>query len=305
MSMTLLNVLAQTATGTIEQSSPIVIYIASIIGALAVYFAMPKRRFNWPFIAAALGLAAIAILWGYLVRFITWENLGISNAAYVYYYVFSAISILSAVKVITHRKPVYSALWFVLVILSSAGLLITLTAQFMAFAMIIIYGGAILVTYMFVIMLASHSGDPEHEDEGTIYDKQAREPLLAIIASFLLMAALLNVWFTPANSQTHVSPIFATNAAAPADDVLINKFLANRNESSIAEAIIATEGEDNLKNYKNADTQSLTNIEKVGLNLFNSHPLALEIAGVILLISLIGAIVIAKTIVPEEQHLKS
>ncbi|QQE12183.1 NADH-quinone oxidoreductase subunit J [Planctomycetota bacterium] len=302
--MTIQNVLAQsTETQVAGLASPIVIYIASLLGAVAVYLLMPKNRFNWRFIGTVLGLASLVTLWGYLSKTISWQDLGITNAAYAYYYVFSAISIIAAVRVITHRKPIYSALWFVLVVLSSAGLFVTLSAQFMAFAMVIIYGGAILVTYMFVIMLASHSGGPEHEDEGAEYDTHAREPLFAIIAGGLLMAVLLNVWFTPANDGSPT--IYQTNAQSKSDDVLINNYLNNRAESATSAAIIAVEGEEALKNYAGQEQPQLTNIEKIGLNLFNAHPLALEIAGVILLISLIGAIVIARTQVPDEDNIKS
>ena len=48
-----------------------------------------------------------------------------------------------------------------------------------------------------------------------------------------------------------------------------------------------------------ASKTELDNIEKVGLNLFDSHPLGIELAGVILLVSLIGAVVIAKKRVDE------
>ena len=290
-------------------NSPTIIFLASLLGAIAVYLMMPKRRFNWTFIGAAFGIAALATLWGCLVRTINWGNLGISNVAFIYYYIFSGISLVAAVRVITHRKPIYSALWFVLVVLSSSGLFLVLAAQFMAFAMIIIYGGAILVTYMFVIMLAAHSGDAEFDDEGPEYDTLSRDPLLAIIASFLLMAVLLNVYFTPANDN-NAAAIYATNnaslnPASPSDEVLIENYLDNRAASSRTQAIIAVQGEDAVKEFESEQTPQLTNMEKIGLNLFNSHPLAIEIAGVILLISLIGAVVIARTQVPDEDKIKS
>ena len=58
-----------------------------------------------------------------------------------------------------------------LVVLSSAGLFLTLSAEFIAFAMVIIYGGAILVTYMFVIMLASQSSPSGDLNEQPEYDR--------------------------------------------------------------------------------------------------------------------------------------
>ena len=116
-----------------------------------------------------------------------------SGASFIYYYLFSGIAIVSAVRVITHTRPVYAALWFVMVVLASAGLFLVLSAQFMAFAVVIIYGGAILVTYMFVLMLASQSTPDGGSSQG--YDKVAKEPVLACAAGFLLLAVLLSVIF--------------------------------------------------------------------------------------------------------------
>jgi hypothetical protein len=81
-------------------------------------------------------------------------------------------------RMITHPKPVYAALYFILTIIASSGLYLLLSAEFMAFALIIIYAGAILITYLFVIMLATQSPD---ETTGALsdYDASAREPIAA------------------------------------------------------------------------------------------------------------------------------
>ena len=71
----------------------------------------------------------------------------------VYFWVFSAIALIGAIRVITHTKPVYSALYFVMTVLASAGLFVLLWAEFMAAALVLIYAGAILVLYLFVLML--------------------------------------------------------------------------------------------------------------------------------------------------------
>ncbi len=74
-----------------------------------------------------------------------------------FFVIFSVIAVAAAVRMITHSKPVYSALYFILVVLSSAGLFLLLQAEFMAFALVIVYAGAILVTYVFVLMLAQQA----------------------------------------------------------------------------------------------------------------------------------------------------
>ena len=306
MPTTLSSVLSYTSLAAIELANPLVIYIASLVGAIALYLMMPKKRFNWTIIGAILGAASLGVLWVLLSKLLPWADLGISKTAFVYYYIFSAIAIVSAVRVITHTKPIYSALWFVMVVLSSAGLFIVLSAQFMAFAMVIIYGGAILVTYMFVIMLASHAGDPLHEDEDAEYDKVAREPIFAIAASFLLMAVLLNVWFVPAENSK--APQIGNTAVALSDEAIITDYLSNRPLTAVEKAQSSSNSTDaviNLDESTKPAIRPLTNTERIGLNLFSGHPLALELAGVILLISLIGAVVIARTQVPDEDKLKA
>ena len=52
----------------------------------------------------------------------------------------------------------------------------------MAFALIIVYAGAILITYMFVLMLAQQAPDPEHPSAQPAYDRLPREPMAAVVA---------------------------------------------------------------------------------------------------------------------------
>ncbi|MFA9477334.1 NADH-quinone oxidoreductase subunit J [Phycisphaerales bacterium AB-hyl4] len=285
--------------------TPLAIYLASILGAVALLLIMPKRRFNLGLVGAVIGAAALGGLWLFLAASLPSELAGIPWETFGYYYLFAAISIVGAVRVITHTRPVYSALWFVMVVLSSAGLLLILAAEFMAFAMIIIYGGAILVTYMFVIMLATQSAPAVGEDSpanepdvSPDYDRVAREPVGAIVAGFLLLAVLL---------QVTTDPGITSNEAAwmESDEQLMAEVLTNRPSMRLTERIqaqlnpeLGTETE-----YAVAlgGTQGISNTERVGLDLFRSHPLGLELAGIILLIALIGAVVIAKTRIEEEE----
>lgn len=281
-----------------EQYLEPALYIASVAGALALCLMLPRERSGSPrWLGPLLGAAALGGLWLFLARSGLWQNRepGMSGAAFVYYYLFSAIAIGSAVRVITHTRPVYAALWFVMVVLASAGLFIVLSAQFMAFAVVIIYGGAILVTYMFVIMLASQS-TPDGES-GQPYDCVAREPLMASAAGFLLLAVLLSVTF-----ENH--PTYAKTRGL-SDAVLIESTLGNRPLKATKRYVTNDAGEPVLapspEPPPNLDPTRLANAERIGLDLFQSHPLGLELAGVILLVSLIGAIVIAKTKVPDEH----
>jgi NADH-quinone oxidoreductase subunit J len=65
----------------------------------------------------------------------------------------AAIALIASVSMIVQRNPVYSALFLIVTLLSIAGLFLLLNAQFLAVIQIIVYAGAIMVLFLFVIML--------------------------------------------------------------------------------------------------------------------------------------------------------
>jgi len=69
------------------------------------------------------------------------------------FYGFAAILVLSAILVITVRNPVHAALFLVLAFVTAAGLWILLYAEFLALALIIVYVGAVMVLFLFVVMM--------------------------------------------------------------------------------------------------------------------------------------------------------
>ena len=81
-------------------------------------------------------------------------------------------------------------------------------AEFMAAALILIYAGAILVTYVFVIMLASqaHSGASGKMAEGAEYDRVSREPGLSCLAGILLAATLVGTFHYAMTAETNPKP---------------------------------------------------------------------------------------------------
>lgn len=69
------------------------------------------------------------------------------------FYLFSALAVVSAAFVVSHRNPVISAVSLVLTLISSAVLFLLLNAQFVAIIQILVYAGAIIVLFLFTIML--------------------------------------------------------------------------------------------------------------------------------------------------------
>ena len=73
--------------------------------------------------------------------------------ATVFFYLFSAVTILSALMVISSRNPVHSVLFLILAFFNSAGLFLLLGAEFLALILIVVYVGAVLVLFLFVVMM--------------------------------------------------------------------------------------------------------------------------------------------------------
>ena len=69
------------------------------------------------------------------------------------FYVFAALSVFAAVRVITARNPVHAVLFLVLAFFNVAGLWLLLQAEFLAMALIMVYVGAVMVLFLFVVMM--------------------------------------------------------------------------------------------------------------------------------------------------------
>src|ERR1700685_1171266 len=69
------------------------------------------------------------------------------------FYIFSAITLFSAVMVISSKNPVHSVFFLILAFFNSAGLFILLGAEFIAMVLVIVYVGAVAVLFLFVVMM--------------------------------------------------------------------------------------------------------------------------------------------------------
>jgi NADH-quinone oxidoreductase subunit J len=69
------------------------------------------------------------------------------------FYGFAAILVFAALRVVTTRNPVHAALWLVLSFFSAAGIWLLLQAEFLAIALVLVYVGAVMVLFLFVVMM--------------------------------------------------------------------------------------------------------------------------------------------------------
>ena len=75
------------------------------------------------------------------------------NFEMLIFYVFSAITLVAALRVITARNPVHAALFLVLAFFSSAAIWMLLRAEFLAITLVLVYVGAVMVLFLFVVMM--------------------------------------------------------------------------------------------------------------------------------------------------------
>ncbi len=75
------------------------------------------------------------------------------NAEMILFFIFGAVALIGAIAVISFRHPIYSALSLIVTFFAQAGLFVLLGAHFVAAVQVIVYAGAIMVLFLFVIML--------------------------------------------------------------------------------------------------------------------------------------------------------
>jgi len=69
------------------------------------------------------------------------------------FYVFAAQLVFAALRVISTRNPVHAALWLVLAFFTASGIWLLLRAEFLAIALVLVYVGAVMVLFLFVVMM--------------------------------------------------------------------------------------------------------------------------------------------------------
>ena len=133
------------------------------------------------------------------------------------FYIFSFLTLLCGVLVITKRNPVTSAMCLVLTIVSMAGLFVLLRAYFLAAVQILVYAGAVMVLFLFVIMLL----DLREEIRRRINKIRVVAGALAVLA---VLAIIMNVIWT-AQPGDALPPSNLTGATAPLGRLLFQNFL--------------------------------------------------------------------------------
>lgn len=229
------------------------------LGWLAVWWLLPRKKPRGRILGGLVGVAALLLLQatllppaGDLVRD-------------VMFYTFGGAAILCAGLMITDNNPVYAALWFALTTLAVCGLFLLNSAPFLAAATIIVYAGAIVVTFLFVIMLAQ-------QGSAGGYDREAFQPTMASLLSFALLATLLFSLQEWGGIDGKASQAAQHGQFAPIPTGVTANLLSQAPESNPKE---------------------IGSLRVLGRSLFTDYLYAVELAGTVLLVATIGAIAIA------------
>jgi len=104
------------------------------------------------------------------------------------FYVFSAVLLFAAFRVITARSPVYAALFLVLAFFSAACVWMLLRAEFLAIALVLVYVGAVMVLFLFVVMMLDVGSEALREGFWTHFPVAA---LVGVVIALEMAAVLL------------------------------------------------------------------------------------------------------------------
>jgi NADH-quinone oxidoreductase subunit J len=169
----------------------------------------------------------------------------------VFFFYFAFVIAATSVLVVALRNPIYSTLALLIMFFHVAGLYVTLHAEFLAAVQIIVYAGAILVLYLFVVMLLNLKQDVRYHRQWPV--------AVAVGATLVIEAVILTAmkgWTAPA--------------------------VATGTETAIG---------------------GIGNTETIGDVLYSTYLFPFEVASLILLVAMIGAIVLAKKDLGESAEL--
>src|SRR5213593_3798923 len=103
------------------------------------------------------------------------------------FYAFAAILVFAGLRVITTRNPVHAALWLVLSFFSAAGVWLLLQAEFLAIALVLVYVGAVMVLFLFVVMMLDVNFDKMRERFKSYIPVAATVGILVLVEMALVL----------------------------------------------------------------------------------------------------------------------
>jgi len=177
-----------------------------------------------------------------------------------FFYIFAAMMLSGGLMVIFMRNPVSSALSMVLSFLGLAGIFIGLNAYFVGILQILVYAGAIMVLFIFIIMLLDVKDEESHPRKG-----------LAITAGVLIPVALI---------IQLAGVILTDDKSSSAPPLTLEAAAADYKQESVI--------------HKKLSNGSLPDVHLIGRKLFTEYNFPLQVIAVLLLVATVGCVALSK-----------
>jgi len=168
------------------------------------------------------------------------------------FYLFAGAAVICGFMVIAARNPVHSVLFLITAFLSVAGLFVLMGAEYLAMLLVVVYVGAVAVLFLFVVMMLDV--DFVEMKQGFLQYMPVGFALAAVVVMELLM--IFWIWALPSEKEMAVAHPIPTAGQTV------------------------------------SDPNGPTNIEAIGLVLYTDYIHFFQIAGMILLVAMIGAIIL-------------
>jgi NADH-quinone oxidoreductase subunit J len=165
----------------------------------------------------------------------------------VLFYAFAGITVLASLGVVSQKNPMHSVMLLIVSFGALAGLYVLLDAPFTAVTQIIVYAGAIMVLFLFVVMLLNQ----HREDDADVVP--------AALRGVNLRAGVL------------LSVLLALEVALGLSRLAVASFTDEPGAVS-----------------------SISSVARIGTALFTTHSFAFEVTSVLILVSMVGAVVVAR-----------
>jgi NADH-quinone oxidoreductase subunit J len=137
----------------------------------------------------------------------------------VLFWIFSTLGIAGALGLLINRSPVYAALSLILNFFSIAGLYLSLSAEFLAAIQILVYAGAIMVLFLFVIMLLNLSDEPRADRLDVVRG-------MSFILGVAFVAQMVYIFYSLGIPEdTSIRPQFTFGSAEAIGKAMMTKFL--------------------------------------------------------------------------------
>lgn len=177
------------------------------------------------------------------------------NALTAFFYIFAAILVFAGLRVITARNPVHAALYLVLSFFSASALWMLLEAEFLAISLVLVYVGAVMVLFLFVVMMVDLNMDKVRAG----FWKNL--PVAAIVGSLVAfqMSVVLSRGFWDPAAQ---APVQADNNTQALGKLLYTEYLYPFEVAALI-LLVAMVAAIALTLRKRKDTKSQTPSEQV------------------------------------------